>query len=240
MLGALHIGAGLLLLKERRRLSIGVTLPGKPRWANAAFETYRVLRQPWVRVVLISVFIEGMAMFGALAYVGADLHHRVGLGLGMVGALLASFGAGALLFAASAVWLVPKLASLALRREARCCSPPATASWWACRGCGLPCPPSPVSASASHAARRPASECHADGAGGAWLGGLDVRLLSVHGPIPWGCVGGAGGRPLRRPPGICDSRRRPDFDRLLVSRAADQADRGELMFPSAECAKPPP
>jgi predicted MFS family arabinose efflux permease len=61
MLGVLHIGAGLLLLKERRRLSIGVTLPGKPRWANAAFETCRVLRQPWVRVVLISVFIEGMA-----------------------------------------------------------------------------------------------------------------------------------------------------------------------------------
>jgi MFS transporter, YNFM family, putative membrane transport protein len=48
-------------------------------------------------------------MFGALAYVGADLHHRFGLGLGMVGALLASFGAGALLFAASAIWLVPKL-----------------------------------------------------------------------------------------------------------------------------------
>jgi MFS transporter, YNFM family, putative membrane transport protein len=47
MLGVLHIGAGLLLLKERRRLSIGVTLPGKPRWANAAFETCRVLRQPW-------------------------------------------------------------------------------------------------------------------------------------------------------------------------------------------------
>jgi MFS transporter, YNFM family, putative membrane transport protein len=109
MLGVLHIGAGLLLLKERRRLSIGVTLPGKPRWADAAFQTYRVLRQPWVRVVLISVFIEGMAMFGALAYVGADLHHRFGLGLGMVGALLASFGAGALLFAASASWLVPKL-----------------------------------------------------------------------------------------------------------------------------------
>ena len=109
MLGVLHIGAGLLLLKERRRLSIGVTLPGKPRWADAAFETARVLRQSWVRVVLISVFIEGMAMFGALAYVGADLHHRFGLGLGMVGALLASFGAGALLFAANASWLVPKL-----------------------------------------------------------------------------------------------------------------------------------
>src|SRR5215510_2643967 len=109
MLGVLHIGAGLLLLKERRRLRMGVPLPSKPRWAHAAFEAYRVLRQPWVQVVLVSVFIEGMAMFGGLAYVGADLHHRFGVGLGTVGALLASFGAGALLFAASASWLVPKL-----------------------------------------------------------------------------------------------------------------------------------
>ncbi|HEU0058709.1 MAG TPA: MFS transporter [Hyphomicrobiaceae bacterium] len=109
MLGIGHLGAGLLILKERWQLSIGVTLPRKPRWAQAAFEAYRVLRQPWVRVVLISVFIEGLAMFGALAYVGADLHHRFGLGLGTVGALLASFGAGALAFAAGASWLVPRL-----------------------------------------------------------------------------------------------------------------------------------
>jgi MFS transporter, YNFM family, putative membrane transport protein len=109
VLGILHIGAGLLLFREQRRLGAGVTLSNPPRWIAAARAADGLLRQPWVRVVLISVFIEGMAMFGALAYVGADLHARFGLGLGMVGAFLAAFGAGALSFAVSASWLVPKL-----------------------------------------------------------------------------------------------------------------------------------
>jgi predicted MFS family arabinose efflux permease len=109
VLGILHICAGLLLLKERRRLTVGVTAPTRPRWGEAAASAAHLLRQPWVRVVLISVFIEGMAMFGALAYVGAELHQRFGIGLGVVGALLASFGGGALIYASGAAWLVPKL-----------------------------------------------------------------------------------------------------------------------------------
>jgi len=95
MLGVLHIGAGLLLFRERRWLGAGAKVSGQPRWIEAARAASSLLRQPWVRVVLISVFIEGMAMFGALAYVGADLHVRFGLGLGMVGAFLVAFGAGA-------------------------------------------------------------------------------------------------------------------------------------------------
>jgi YNFM family putative membrane transporter len=114
LLGVLHIGAGLLLLREQRWLGTDVTLSSQPRWIEAARAAYWLLRQPWVRVVLISVFIEGMAMFGALAYVGADLHARFGLSLGMVGAYLAAFGAGALAFAVSASWLVPKLGQSSL------------------------------------------------------------------------------------------------------------------------------
>jgi MFS transporter, YNFM family, putative membrane transport protein len=109
VLGVLHLWAGLLLLRQRRRLGAGSTLSGRPRWKEAARAAYGLARERWVRVVLISAFIEGTAMFGALAYVGADLHARFGLGLGMVGALLAAFGGGALLFALSASWLVPKL-----------------------------------------------------------------------------------------------------------------------------------
>jgi len=109
LLGVLHIAAGLLLVGERRRLTVGVPTPMPPRWKEAAVAAYRVLRQPWPRVVLTSVFIEGMAMFGALAYIGADLHARFEVGLGAVGALLGSFGGGALLFAVSANRLVPRL-----------------------------------------------------------------------------------------------------------------------------------
>jgi MFS transporter, YNFM family, putative membrane transport protein len=109
LLGVLHLCAGLLLLMERRRLGVGVTLPSRPRWRRAALEAVGVVRRPWVRIVLISVFIEGMAMFGALAYIGADLHQRFAIGLGTVGGLLGAFGVGALIFAVSARWLVPKL-----------------------------------------------------------------------------------------------------------------------------------
>src|SRR5947207_1981470 len=98
VLGIVHMVAGLLLLGEMRRLEAGVPAPGGARWRHSASSAYSVLRDRWARTVLISVFIEGLAMFGGLAYVGADLHQRFGLSLGVVGALLASFGAGALFY----------------------------------------------------------------------------------------------------------------------------------------------
>ena len=109
MLGVVHISAGLLLLGEMRRLKVDTSAPGRARWRQSAASAYRVLQDPWVRTVLISVFVEGVAMFGALAYVGADLHQRFGLGLGVVGALLASFGAGALFFSVTAGRMVARL-----------------------------------------------------------------------------------------------------------------------------------
>ena len=96
VLGIVHMVAGLLLLGEMRRLEAGVPAPGGARWRHSAASAYSVLQDRWARTVLISVFIEGLAMFGGLAYVGADLHQRFGLSLGVVGALLASFGAVAL------------------------------------------------------------------------------------------------------------------------------------------------
>jgi predicted MFS family arabinose efflux permease len=109
MLGVVHIVAGLLLLGEMRRLKVGMSAPGRARWRQSAASAYRVLQDGWVRTVLISVFIEGVAMFGGLAYVGAHLHQRFGLSLGVVGALLASFGAGALFYSITAGRLVPLL-----------------------------------------------------------------------------------------------------------------------------------
>jgi predicted MFS family arabinose efflux permease len=105
------------MLGEMRRLEVAEPVAGRARWRQSAASAYGVLQDRWARIVLISVFIEGMAMFGALAYVGADLHQRFGLSLGVVGALLASFGAGALCFSIAAgrmvAWLgQPGLAAL--------------------------------------------------------------------------------------------------------------------------------
>jgi MFS transporter, YNFM family, putative membrane transport protein len=113
-LGLVHIGAGLLLMGERRRTRVGVPIPARTRWRESATLAAQILRRPWVRIVLATVFFEGSAMFGAFAYVGADLHQRFGLGLGLVGAVLASFGVGALLYAATAGRLVALLGQAGL------------------------------------------------------------------------------------------------------------------------------
>jgi predicted MFS family arabinose efflux permease len=108
-LGIAHAAAGLLLMGEMRRLGNGLPASTEIRWAQSAAAARRVLEDRWVRIILGTVFLEGAAMFGALAYVGAELHERFGLSLGMVGAMLASFGAGALLYASTAGMLVPRL-----------------------------------------------------------------------------------------------------------------------------------
>jgi predicted MFS family arabinose efflux permease len=55
--------------------------------------------------VLIAGVIEAALMWGAFAYVGADLHARFGLSFTLIGATVAAFGIGGLIYAA----LVPRL-----------------------------------------------------------------------------------------------------------------------------------
>jgi MFS transporter, YNFM family, putative membrane transport protein len=114
LLGFVHIAAGLLLLGEMRRLKVDVAPTGRARWRHSAASAYAVLQDPWVRTVLISVFIEGIAMFGGLAYVGADLHQRFGLSLGAIGGMLASFGAGALFYSFTAGQMVARFGQAGL------------------------------------------------------------------------------------------------------------------------------
>ena len=109
VLGIAHAAAGVLLFREMRRLGNDVPASREIRWAQSAAQARRVLEDRWVRVILGTTFLEGAAMFGALAYVGAELHERFGLGLGMIGAILASFGVGALVYSWTASMLVPRL-----------------------------------------------------------------------------------------------------------------------------------
>jgi MFS transporter, YNFM family, putative membrane transport protein len=67
---------------------------------------YRVvLTSPWARAVLLAGAIEAALMWGAFAYVGADLHLRFSLSFTLIGAFVACFGIGGLIYAA----LVPRL-----------------------------------------------------------------------------------------------------------------------------------
>ena len=58
-----------------------------------------VLRNPWARTVIMLAFLEYTFMFGAFAYVGADLRHRFGLSYSVIGLIIGTFGVGGLIYA---------------------------------------------------------------------------------------------------------------------------------------------
>ena len=60
-----------------------------------------VLRQPWARVVTITVFLEGAFLFGAFAFIATHLYHTHGLSLSAAGTVVMLFGFGGFLFAAT-------------------------------------------------------------------------------------------------------------------------------------------
>jgi predicted MFS family arabinose efflux permease len=100
VLGCVYALVTLLLLVESRSgrvVRLTTTHPVRP---DRILRRYRdVIRQPHPRRVLIAVFIEGFLIYGGLAYFGAFLRSTFGIDYGTIGALLAGFGVGGLLFA---------------------------------------------------------------------------------------------------------------------------------------------
>ncbi len=113
--------AGLLALAS---LALAAEAAGNPVTRRSArrgaaklapIADYRtVLSRPWPRVVIFSVLVEGALMYGAFAYVGADLHARHGLSFSAVGAVLAGYGVGGLLYVLSVQRLVNRLGQIGL------------------------------------------------------------------------------------------------------------------------------
>ncbi len=68
-----------------------------------------VLRTPWARVILITVFCEGASIFGAMAFLPAYLHTSFNLSLSGAGAVVSTFGLGGLLYALLSRRLVGRL-----------------------------------------------------------------------------------------------------------------------------------
>jgi MFS transporter, YNFM family, putative membrane transport protein len=85
---------------------------GSSRGLVADYRT--VLGNPWARVVILAVFLEGMLSFGVFTFVGADLHLRFGLSFTLVGATVASFAIGGLIYALSVNWLVARVGQTGL------------------------------------------------------------------------------------------------------------------------------
>jgi predicted MFS family arabinose efflux permease len=75
-----------------------------------------VLSNPWARRVLFAAVIEAALMWGAFAYVGADLHLRFTLSFTLVGLIVGTFGIGGLIYAATVQQLVGRLGQIGLAR----------------------------------------------------------------------------------------------------------------------------
>lgn len=68
-----------------------------------------IARPPWARRILAMVVVEGMLMFGALAFVPSALHDRFGLPLWQAGSVAAAVGAGGFAYTLMARPLVGRI-----------------------------------------------------------------------------------------------------------------------------------
>ncbi|MDJ1158738.1 MFS transporter [Chelatococcus sp. SYSU_G07232] len=121
VLAAFYVVAGTALLVEMARdASARTRAAAAPEARRGVKETVlhsaALLRRPWVRVVLLTVFLEGIAVFGTFAFVASDLQHRFGLGAAQSGLMVAAYGFGGLFYAAAAPWLVARLGERGLVR----------------------------------------------------------------------------------------------------------------------------
>ena len=73
-----------------------------------------VLRNPWARVMLLTVGLEGALFQGVLPYVSADLHLRFGLSFTLVGLIVGTFGIGGLIYAGTVQQLVGRFGQIGL------------------------------------------------------------------------------------------------------------------------------
>ena len=79
-------------------------------------EFSQVLSARWARIVLATVFIEGMCLYGSFAFIATHVHIVHGVALSKAGMLVMLFGFGGVLFATSANALVRRLGERGLTR----------------------------------------------------------------------------------------------------------------------------
>jgi len=78
--------------------------------ARSPLVSYKiVLRNPWARMVLIAVGLEGALFQGVFPYISADLHLRFGLSFTAIGFIIGIFATGGLVYAATVKPLMRRL-----------------------------------------------------------------------------------------------------------------------------------
>jgi predicted MFS family arabinose efflux permease len=110
VMAALYVVAAAMLWLELR--SNPATQPpprGKESLLQSVTRMFGLLRRPWVRVVLVTVFLEGALSYGGFAFAPLHLHNVLGLSVSASGALAALAALGGLVYALVAGRLVPRL-----------------------------------------------------------------------------------------------------------------------------------
>jgi predicted MFS family arabinose efflux permease len=79
-------------------------------------EFSQVLSGRWAKIVLATVFIEGLSLYGAFAFITTHVHVVHGIPLSQAGLLVMFFGFGGVLFATAAGTLVRRLGETGLTR----------------------------------------------------------------------------------------------------------------------------
>lgn len=109
-LAVIYLVVGALLHSELRRASSsargGAAVSVTERELSMLAKIGTVLKIPWARLVIVTVFLEGMAVYGAAAFIPSYLHARFGLSLTAAGAVFAVFGLGGLLYVFFATHLI--------------------------------------------------------------------------------------------------------------------------------------
>ena len=111
VLGTLNLAVAARLWFELRANPL--TRAGRAAPSGTMLQGYRstlaLLAGPWVRVLVLTVFLEGVVVYGTFAFVPLDFNQRHGLGIGASGAMLGFYALGALCYALFAGRIVPRL-----------------------------------------------------------------------------------------------------------------------------------
>jgi len=110
VLAAVFAAAGAALASQFSRNPWMKPAQRPPEHRGGLIADYRkYAANPWARFITLAVFLEATIFFGAFTYVAADLHTRFALSFSLVGLVVAGFGVGSVLYAASVHALLPLL-----------------------------------------------------------------------------------------------------------------------------------
>lgn len=125
-LAVIYLVVGSLLISRRRRV-VEVPASGGARLLDPVRQVWS---QPWARIVLVVVCLEGAFVFGPLAFVPAYLHERHEIAVAWAGGISGLFAAGALIYALYANHFVRRFGEYRLAVSGGCLMAFAFAVYW--------------------------------------------------------------------------------------------------------------